>query len=45
LKVGSVLNNKSWKNYLLDGRGLMREGHDGWEYWHDISILEVKPNE
>ena len=41
LKVMSVLNNEKWMSYLLK-RGLKKTLERGYEYWHDIEILELK---
>ncbi len=44
LKVYNVLNknNGEWLNYLLDKKGLVPNKHEGYEYWHDITIKQVK---
>jgi tRNA1(Val) A37 N6-methylase TrmN6 len=41
LKVYNVLNNKEWMDYLLE-RGLQKNRHDGYDYWHTIAITELK---
>ena len=42
LKVYNVLNNKEWMDYLLE-RGLQKNRHDGYDYWHTIAIHQIKP--
>jgi hypothetical protein len=42
LKVYNVLNNPEWMQFLL-GRGLTKNPHDGYEYWHTIRITEIRP--
>lgn len=41
LKVNNILNNADWIKYLIK-LGLKKDFHDGYEYWHEISILEFK---
>jgi predicted RNA methylase len=41
LKVNALLNNKDWLNFLIDEKGLKRDYHDGYEYWHTIRIIKV----
>ncbi len=42
-KVNNVLNNKEWMEYLTDERGLKKERREGYDYWHDITIVRVQP--
>ncbi|HZX44580.1 MAG TPA: methyltransferase [Candidatus Nanoarchaeia archaeon] len=42
LKVFNVLNNPEWMDYLLSEKGLRKESRDGYDYWHTISIAEVR---
>jgi hypothetical protein len=43
LKVFNVLNNPRWMDYLRTHAGLEKEPHDGYEYWHTITIVAVRP--
>ncbi|HBM45954.1 MAG: hypothetical protein UT05_C0001G0069 [Parcubacteria group bacterium GW2011_GWF2_38_76] len=40
LKVCNVLNNKKWLKYLV-GRGMKKEPKNGYEYYQDISIVDL----
>ena len=42
LKVFNVLNNKKWMDYLLSEKGLKKDPHDGYDYWHTIKITELR---
>jgi len=41
LKVFNILNNQDWMAYLLE-RGLKKDSHDGYDYWHTIMVHELK---
>jgi len=43
LKVYNVLNNKEWMDFLLKEKGLVKDRHDGYDYWQTISIIEIRP--
>lgn len=43
LKVYNVLNNPAWMEYLHDTRGFVSAPHDGYDFWHKISITGVRP--
>ena len=43
LKVYNVLNNKEWMDFLLNEKGLVKDRHDGYDYWQTITIVEIKP--
>ena len=38
LKINNVLNNKKWLNYLIK-KGLKKDKHRGYDYWHEINII------
>lgn len=40
LKVNPILNNKEWMSYLLK-TGLKKTPKNGYEFWHEISILKL----
>lgn len=42
LKVYNVLNNPTWMEYLLTNHGLMKDSHDGYDYWHKLKIVSMK---
>jgi 16S rRNA G966 N2-methylase RsmD len=42
LKVYNVLNNPDWMNYLLNEKGLKKESHEGYDFWHNIKITEIR---
>ncbi len=39
-KVNPVLNNGEWVSYLR-GMGLRKTPERGYEYWHEISVMEI----
>lgn len=41
LKVGNVLNNKEWLDYLIKEKGLKEEYRDGHLYWQKLRILKL----
>jgi len=43
LKVFNVLNNKKWRDYLIENKGLKKERKEGYDYWHTIQIVEIQP--
>lgn len=43
LKVLNVLNNPEWMEYLKKNCSLERNMKDGYEYWHTINIVQIKP--
>jgi release factor glutamine methyltransferase len=43
LKVFNVLNNPEWMDYLIREKGLQENEHDGYKYWHTITITEIRP--
>ena len=40
LKIMNVLNNKKWLDFLVKNKGLKKSYHDGYDYWHRISICQ-----
>jgi tRNA1(Val) A37 N6-methylase TrmN6 len=40
LKIMNVLNNEKWLDFLVKNKGLMKSHHDGYDYWHRISICQ-----
>lgn len=41
LKVGNVLNNKEWLDYLVKEKWLKENYHDGHLYWQKLRILKL----
>lgn len=44
LKVNNILNNTEWLEYLKE-RGLKKNYHDGYEYWHSIKTILARNEE
>ena len=42
LKVFNVLNSPDWMSYLHASAGLTREFRDGYDYWHTITMTEIR---
>jgi release factor glutamine methyltransferase len=42
LKVYNVLNNREWMEYLTQQKGLIAQPHDGYDFWHTISITKIE---
>lgn len=43
LKIGAVLNQPEWKNYLTETGRLRVDNKRGYDYWHTINIVKVTP--
>ena len=41
LKVGNVLNNKEWMDYLINKKWLKKDNHDGHKYWQKLKIIKL----
>jgi len=40
-KITTILNNNQWMDYLLGNGLLKKDYHDGFDYWHKISVLKI----
>lgn len=40
-KITNILNNQKWMDYLLGNGLLTKDSHDGFDYWHTISVVKI----